>query len=48
MEKMTFAPPLHGTSDVALDLIEKIGTVTPGNLNYCKRSAAARKRPRPP
>ena len=36
MEKMTFAPPLHGISDVALDLLEKIGTVTPGNLKYCK------------
>jgi adenosylmethionine-8-amino-7-oxononanoate aminotransferase len=36
MEKLTFAPPLHGISDVALDFIEKLGSVTPGNLNYIK------------
>ena len=36
MEKMTFAPPLHGISDVALDFVEKLGSVTPGNLNYIK------------
>ena len=29
MEKMTFAPPLHGIADVTLDFIEKIGSVTP-------------------
>jgi hypothetical protein len=32
METMTFAPPLHGISDVALDSVEKVGAVTPGNL----------------
>ncbi|MGD0224637.1 MAG: aspartate aminotransferase family protein [Terriglobia bacterium] len=36
MAKMTFAPPLHGISDVALDFVEKIGTITPGNLKYVK------------
>jgi adenosylmethionine-8-amino-7-oxononanoate aminotransferase len=36
MEKLTFSPPLHGISDVALDFIEKLGSVTPGNLNYVK------------
>ncbi|MGE5569788.1 MAG: aspartate aminotransferase family protein [Rhodospirillales bacterium] len=36
MERMTFAPPLHGISDVTLDFIEKIGSITPGNLNYVK------------
>lgn len=36
MDRMTFAPPLHGIADVALDFVEKIGTVTPGNLNYVK------------
>lgn len=36
MEKLTFAPPLHGISDVALDFVEKLGSVTPGNLNYIK------------
>ena len=36
METMTFAPPLHGISDVALDFVEKVGEVTPGNLKYVK------------
>jgi adenosylmethionine-8-amino-7-oxononanoate aminotransferase len=36
MEKMTFAPPLHGIADITLDFIEKIGAVTPGNLKYVK------------
>jgi adenosylmethionine-8-amino-7-oxononanoate aminotransferase len=36
MEKMTFAPPLHGIADVSLDFVEKIGSVAPGNLKYCK------------
>ena len=36
MARMTFAPPLHGISNVALDFIEKVGSVTPGDLNYVK------------
>jgi adenosylmethionine-8-amino-7-oxononanoate aminotransferase len=36
MEKMTFAPPLHGIADVTLDFIERMGTITPGNLKYVK------------
>lgn len=36
MAKLTFAPPLHGIADVTLDFIEKIGSVTPGNLKYVK------------
>src|SRR5208337_3238323 len=36
MERMTFAPPLHGIADITLDFIEKLGTVTPGNLKYVK------------
>lgn len=36
LDKMTFAPPLHGIADVTLDFIEKIGSITPGNLNYVK------------
>ena len=35
-EKMTFAPPLHGVSSVTLDLVEKMGSITPGNLKYVK------------
>lgn len=36
MEKMTFAPPLHGIAGVTLDFIERLGSVTPGNLKYVK------------
>lgn len=35
-EIMTFAPPLHGVADITLDFVEKLGSVTPGNLNYVK------------
>ena len=34
--KLAFAPPMHGTSDVTLDFVEKIGSVTPGDLNFVK------------
>lgn len=36
MERMTFAAPLHGIADVALDFVEKLGSITPENLNYVK------------
>ncbi len=36
MQKMTFAPPLHGLSDATLEFIEKLGSVTPDNLNFVK------------
>ena len=36
MEILSFAPPMHGTADVTLDFVEKVGTITPGNLNYVK------------
>lgn len=36
MEKLTFAPPLHGIADVTLNLIEKLGEVTPEDLNHVK------------
>ena len=36
MERLTFAPPLHGIADVTLNLIEKLGEVTPADLNYVK------------
>ena len=36
MDQLSFAPPMHGTADVTLDFVEKLGTVTPGNLNYIK------------
>ena len=36
MEVLTFAPPMHGTSDLTLDFIERLGEVAPENLNYVK------------
>jgi adenosylmethionine-8-amino-7-oxononanoate aminotransferase len=36
MDKMTFAPPLHGIAEVSLDFVEKLGSVAPGSLKYCK------------
>ena len=36
MERITLAPPMHGTSDVTLDFVERIGQVTPGSLNFVK------------
>lgn len=36
MDVMTFCPPLHGISDVALRFVERVGSVTPGNLNFVK------------
>lgn len=35
-ERLTLAPPLHSISDVTLEFIERLGRVTPGNLNYIK------------
>ncbi len=36
MELLSFAPPMHGTSDVTLDFVEAVGRVTPGTLNFVK------------
>ncbi len=36
IERLTFAPPLHGISDVTLDFVEKLGSVAPGPLNFVK------------
>ena len=36
MDRITFAPPLHGISDVALDYIEKLITLTPEGLDVVK------------
>ena len=36
MEKLTFAPPLHGVADVTLDFVEKLASVAPGALGYVK------------
>lgn len=36
MDKMTFAPPLHGVSDITLELVDKLGSVAPNNLKFVK------------
>jgi adenosylmethionine-8-amino-7-oxononanoate aminotransferase len=36
MERITLAPPLHGTTDVNLRFVEKLGSVAPGNLKFIK------------
>jgi len=36
MDKAIFVPPLHGTSDIGLEFIERMGSITPGNLNFIK------------
>ncbi|MEZ4863033.1 MAG: aspartate aminotransferase family protein [Caldilineaceae bacterium] len=36
MEVLSFAPPLHGIADITLEFVEKLGNVTPGNLNFVK------------
>ncbi|MDC0935740.1 aspartate aminotransferase family protein [Pirellulales bacterium] len=35
-EQMSLAPPMHGTADVTLDFVERVGQVTPGSLNFVK------------
>jgi adenosylmethionine-8-amino-7-oxononanoate aminotransferase len=36
MEKITFAPPLASVTDVLLDFVEKLGSVSPGDLRFVK------------
>jgi adenosylmethionine-8-amino-7-oxononanoate aminotransferase len=36
MEKLTFAPPLASTTDILLDFVEKLGSVSPGDLRFVK------------
>lgn len=36
MERLAFAPPLHGMADVTLELVDKLGAVTPGDLDFVK------------
>jgi adenosylmethionine-8-amino-7-oxononanoate aminotransferase len=36
MEKVTFAPPLHATTNIQLDFVEKVGNIAPGSLKYVK------------
>lgn len=36
LDCLTLAPPLHGIAQVTLDFVEKLGEVSPGNLNFIK------------
>ena len=36
LDMMSFSPPMHGTSDIALDFVERVGEVTPATLNFVK------------
>ena len=36
MEMATFVPPLHSIARVTLDFVERVGEVTPDNLNFVK------------
>ena len=36
LEVLSFAPPMHGTADVTLDFVERLGQVTPEDLNFIK------------
>ena len=36
LDRLTFAPPLHAISDVALEFVEKLGAVCPDNLRFVK------------
>ena len=36
LETLSFAPPMHGTADVALEFVERVGSVTPGTLDFVK------------
>jgi len=36
LDKTTFSPSLHGVSDVGLELVDKLGSISPGDLNFVK------------
>ncbi|HYI97297.1 MAG TPA: aminotransferase class III-fold pyridoxal phosphate-dependent enzyme [Bryobacteraceae bacterium] len=36
MERLTFVGPMHGISDITLDFVERVGSVTPDGLNFVK------------
>ena len=41
LDKMTFAPPMHGIADVTFDFIEKLSNVTPPGMDYVKTYSGA-------
>ena len=36
VETLSFAPPMHGVSDVTLDFVERLAQITPEGLNFVK------------
>ncbi len=36
LDKITLGAPLHAATDVGLEFVEKLGSVSPGNLNFIK------------
>ncbi|MBN1912268.1 MAG: aminotransferase class III-fold pyridoxal phosphate-dependent enzyme, partial [Pirellulales bacterium] len=36
MNRMTFAPPLHGIAEITLDFVERLGSVAPEPLGFVK------------
>ena len=36
LERLTLAPPMHGVADVTLELVDRLGAVTPGDLDFIK------------
>lgn len=36
LDKLTFTPPLHAISDIALEFVQKVGSVTSDHLNFVK------------
>lgn len=36
LDRLTFAPPMHGTADVTLDFVERLGSVAPDDLTFVK------------
>eukprot|EP01048_Picozoa_sp_COSAG05_P011053 COSAG05_NODE_1015_length_6188_cov_162.395139_7_plen_240_part_00 len=41
LDKMTFAPPMHGIADVTFDFIEKLSNVCPPGMDYVKTYSGA-------
>ena len=36
LERVTLAPPMHGVADVSLELVDRLGAITPGDLDFIK------------
>lgn len=36
MDRITLAPPMHGVTDVTLKLVDRLGSITPGDLDFIK------------